>query len=527
VLEVAWAAWSRRKWLAIVTFIVPFLAATSFITFMPNIYQSTATLLVERQQVPEALVRPTVTGEFETRLRTISQEIMSRSRLEALIARFGLYADLKSTHPAEGIVERMRGDILLDVRAADARGGRSSTVAFAITYRGRDPETVAQVTNTLASFYIDENLKIRERQATGIAQFLKIQLEDTRKRLDVQERQVSEFKKRHVGELPQQMQANLATLEQLNTQLRLNSVNRLRLEEKRDLVAMQLPDTLTPGAPAAALAPPASQPEALRLPVLYQQLDELETRFTDRHPSVIRKKAEIATLEQRIARDQQLADANPDAQRADRKPDARPPVALTPHGARLRQALGEVNAEINVLSDEDKRLRNAVATYERRVTNTPQREQEFQELARDYESTKELYQSLAKRYDEAQLAESMEQRQKGEQFRILDAALASVVPAAPKRFRLLVVALVGSAALAIGIVGLAEAFDTSFHTLDALRSFTTVPVIVSIPRLVMEADVRGQQRRFRLAAAGTTIVLAFVVGLSYLFAHGNEALVRW
>jgi hypothetical protein len=193
----------------------------------------------------------------------------------------------------------------------------------------------------------------------------------------------------------------------------------------------------------------------------------------------------------------------------------------------LRQALGEVDAEIKVLKDEDKRLRHAIALYEQRVRNTPQREQEFQELGRDYESTKELYQSLTKRLDEAQLAENMEQRQKGEQFRILDPALASSVPAAPRRLRLLTLAFVLSVGLAAGAVILAETLDASFHTIEDLRAFTTVPVIGRIPFIRTEAGLHHQQRHFRLAATGTAVALALVVGLSYWLAHGNEALVRW
>src|SRR3989454_6498551 len=232
-VELALAVWSRRKWLAILTFAAPFAVAMSLGMALPNIYQATATVLVDRQQVPESFVRPTVTSALETRLHTISQEILSRSRLEALITRFGLYLDLSKRVSAEEVIERTRGDIKLELKAVEARGQREATVAFAITYLGSNPQTVAQVTNTLASFYIEENLKVRERQAAGTAEFLKVQLEETKKRLDEQERQVSEFKRRYLGELPQQMETNLASLERFHIQLRLNSDNQTRAMERR------------------------------------------------------------------------------------------------------------------------------------------------------------------------------------------------------------------------------------------------------------------------------------------------------
>src|SRR2546427_2572608 len=234
------AVWSRRKWLAILAFVFPMSAAASLLAFLPNIYRSTATVLVDRQQVPETFVQPTVTSALETRLHTISQEILSRSRLEALITRFGLYPDSSKRVSAEEVIERMRGDIKLELKGVEARGQREATVAFAIKYLGGDPQTVAQVTNTLASFYIEENLKVRERQATGTAEFLKVQLEETKKRLDGQERLVSEFKRRYLGELPQQMETNLASLDRFHIQLRLNSDNQTRAMERRAALLSQL-----------------------------------------------------------------------------------------------------------------------------------------------------------------------------------------------------------------------------------------------------------------------------------------------
>jgi len=180
-LDPLFAVWSRRKWLAILAFAVPFSAAVSLITFLPNIYRSTATVLVDRQQIPEAFVRATVTSALETRLHTISQEILSRTRLEELIARFGLYPDLRKRVPSEEVIQRMRSDIKLELKQVDVREPRQATVAFTISFQGSDPQTVALVTNTLASFYIEENLRARERQATSTAEFLKVQLEETQK----------------------------------------------------------------------------------------------------------------------------------------------------------------------------------------------------------------------------------------------------------------------------------------------------------------------------------------------------------
>jgi hypothetical protein len=188
--------------------------------------------------------------------------------------------------------------------------------------------------------------------------------------------------------------------------------------------------------------------------------------------------------------------------------------------------LSGAESELRMLKIEEQRLRADIATYQQRLENTPKREQEFLEVSRDYDTTRELYASLSKRLEAAQLAESMEQRQKGEQFRILDPAVPSGLPAAPNRLKLLAMSLVLSLGLAGGALMLAEMLDTSFHSTDELRQFTIVPVLVRVPKIVTDADRQRGQRRFRLAAAGVVLGLIVIAGGSFLIAHGNEQLVQ-
>ena len=267
------------------------------------------------------------------------------------------------------------------------------------------------------------------------------------------------------------MQANLATLESLNTQLRLNSDNQIRAAERRDsLTALLAEAASSPQAfGAAARRPAAAEPRAVRLARLRQELASARSRYTEEHPTVVRLKAEIAATEREPA--EPAGDQG-----------GAPAPSSSPYVLRLRETLSAAESEVKILKAEEQRLRAAIAAYQARVENTPKREQEFQEISRDYESTKQLYESLVKRHEEAQLAESMEQRQKGEQFRILDPAMPSQIPAAPNRLRLFIVSLVLSLGLAGGALMLAEMLDTSFHSAKELREFTIVPVLVSIPQ---------------------------------------------
>ncbi|MBI4011596.1 MAG: hypothetical protein HY359_04750 [Candidatus Rokubacteria bacterium] len=506
-VRLALDAWGRRKWLAIVTFAGLFTAAISVATFLPGIYRSTATVLVERQEVPETFVRPAVTGELETRLQTLSQQILSRARLNDLIDRFDLYPKLRREVPAEVVVERMRRDIQLELRSVEQTGGRGATIAFALSYQGRDSRTVAQVTNTLASFYVDENSKIRERQTTGTAEFLKTQLDALKKELDERERRIAEFKTRYMGELPQQVGANLATLDRFNAQLRLNSEQRFKALERRQSVIKQM-------AEADGVVPdPTAEPLAARVAKLGGELTELRTRVTDKHPDVVRVKAELAALERQRAQvtgGPTAGDSTARADRADRL---------------LTETLREVDRELEGLRDEEKKLREVIAAYQRRVEEAPRRQQEIEELSRGYETAKERYYSLLKRYEDAQLAESLEQRKQGEKFRTLDAAVPATTPAMPNRLRLGLMGLMLSAATAAALVLLAERLDSLFHSVDELRAFTKVPVVASIPRIAIRGDRLRRVGRVALGALAVGVGLVLIVAISYYIAHDNERLV--
>ncbi|MCI0408261.1 MAG: hypothetical protein L0191_06820, partial [Acidobacteria bacterium] len=224
---------NRRKWLALIAFSSLVTAGLSVVTFLPDIFVSSATVLIEHQQIPEELVRSTVTSTLETRLQTIRQEMLSRSRLEELINRFDLYPDWKGIVPSERLAEMMRNEINVELRQDKYSRWDGTTVAFQITYLGGDPQKVADVTNTLASLYIAGNLEVRERQAAGTSDFLSSRLGDLRKELDEQERRRTGFKGDHLGELPHQQDGNLKALDQLALELRENLANQEQANERR------------------------------------------------------------------------------------------------------------------------------------------------------------------------------------------------------------------------------------------------------------------------------------------------------
>lgn len=495
-------AWSRRKWLALAAFAVAAAVGVTLVTSLPNVYRATATVLVEEPRVEAA-----VAAELDRRLQMISQEILSRARLEAIIHRFSLYPRMRSWASADELVARMRRDVHTRFQASTLATGAGGTLTVAVGYRGTDPVTVAGVANALADLYVEEDRRLRAQRASGTVQVLEAQLQELKQTLAAQESEVASFQERHVGELPQQSDANLAALEQLHADLRAVSEERMRALDRRNELLRRLSELEAEGAPAA----PAARAQS-RLEKLQDELRDLRRRYSDRYPDVVRVKAEIAAL----------AD---DPAAAEAPAEAPPPPDRSGAGARLKDSLAEVERQVEAFRADEARLRAGVSGYIQRLENVPRRQRALQEISRDYESTRELYDSLRKRYEQALLEEGTQATAGGPRFRILDAALVPTGPAAPNRMLLLAFALLAALGAAAGAALAAEQMDTSFKSADEVRAFAGVPVLVTIPRMDGAADRRS--RRFRFCAAALAVVLG-AGALAYAsreFARDNDALV--
>lgn len=529
ILEVA----RRRRILALLPFLFVLTATASVAFFLPSLWTARSVVLVDRQQVPEFFVKPTVTGDLEGQLLTLSQDILSRPRLAKIVQELNLYPHLRDSHSLDDIVDRMRRDIHIDQQGeADRRARRADprTVAFSVAYSATDPGTAMTVTNKLADLYVEENVRYRERQAVGTSEFLESQLREVRARLQGQEKRIAAYKEQHMGELPEQREANLRTLERLQGQLQLAHENSRRANERRQLITRSLAeiDQSTGFASAAAGGPSVTPAEAAaaRLALLRQELVQLQTRYSDRYPDVIHLKEQIRILE---------------AKRAAEPPTAAPAAAVAtppkrngrelraaphnPYIVSLMQQLDQANVEAKTTAEEIAALNKQTATYQRRIENTPRREQELALITRDYETTRELFRSLLGKRGEAEIAADLEQRQKGERFRIIEPAALPERPVGPNRLRLLLVGVMLAAGASVLAVVLAEQVDTSYRSVEEVRSTLPVPVLSTIPTITTEQDRTRLVRQRRLATAAVAVGLLAVMGSSFAVAHRNEALV--
>ncbi|MGH7314546.1 MAG: Wzz/FepE/Etk N-terminal domain-containing protein [Candidatus Rokuibacteriota bacterium] len=520
----------RRRLLALLPALFVLTAAASFAFFLPGLWTARTVVLIDRQQIPEAFVKPTVTADFEGQLLTVSQEILSRPRLAKIIQELDLYPRLRASHSADDLVDRMRRDIHLDYQSEQERRARREerTVAFSVAYSATDPHTAMLVANKLADLYVEENDRYRERQAIGTSEFLETQLGEVRARLQAQEKRIAEYKERYMGELPEQREANFRTLERLQQQLLLAHEGNRRATERRQLITQALAEIdQTSGLTRPASGPNVSPAEstAARLALLRQELVEMQTRYGERYPDVKHVKAQIQALEARVAEQQVIAAAAAKAPPARQEISHLRPAPENPYVVSLMQQLGQANVEAKTTSEEIAAFNRQIGEYQRRIENTPRREQELALTTRDYETTRDLFRSLLAKRGEADIAADLEQRQKGERFRILEPAALPERPVGPNRLRLLLIGLVLAVGASVLAVVLAEHVDTSYRRVEEVRASLPVPVLSAIPTIITDHDRARLARQRTLTTAAVTVALLAVVGSTFAVAHRNEALV--
>jgi polysaccharide chain length determinant protein (PEP-CTERM system associated) len=502
----------RRIWYVIIPFAIVVSAATIYSFTAPKKYLASTLILVTPQKVPVDYVRPTVTSRIEDRLQSIGQEIMSRTRLEQIIAEFKLYREEAKPLTMEEIVELMRRDIRVEIR------GRESY--FTIAYIGKDPRIVTIVTNKLSSLFIEENLKLREQQAQGTTEFLAFELNATKTKLDEQEKLITQFKRQFIYELPDQRDANLNILGKLQQQLQtigdaLKSAQdrkliiQKQLAEMRNMAAMLIdqaesiegktPASGTTVSPSSSPESPKSKmrdPDELQLGQLRNYLSELETKYTEKHPDILMTKKRIVELEKKI---EKAKSSVKEAEDVKEKEIPSPGIAASgvskkgdkmdvdPFYKEMEGQLAATDLEIKRLKEEEARTKAKIGEYQTRIENIPVRELAMTNITRDYYNTKETYQSLLKKNQEAQQAENLERRQKGEQFKVIDPARIPEKPFSPNIPRILLFGVLLGMGSGFGIAFFKEQMDHSFRDAEDLETTLGFKVLANIPKIEKKA----------------------------------------
>ncbi len=494
----------RRKWWVLVPAMVIAAVTVPIVMSLPPAYRSTTLIMVEAQKVPEAFVRTTVTTPIEDRLRAISQQILSRTRLERVIEKYSLYRETEKTgwwgaihglfdaEEPEGqegtimldLVERLKSSIDIQVPR-----GRNPGATISISYSGEDPRTVMEVTNELASLFIEENLRVREAQAEGTTEFLENELNQAKGQLETQEEQLRSFKQRSMGELPGQLDTNLRTLDRLQSESHALQ-QRLKAAEDRYGDLTLGPTALAPSGDGAR----SPSGLAMRLQTMRSRLADLRSEYRDEYPDVVSLRKEIARAEAELIAQEKAAAAAASAS-AEEPPDP----------DRFVAGLVEQQRELRAIKQRQQAIQEQIREYEKRVENTPVREQQLAMIMRDYENVKRNYQSLLEKRQEAKIAESLERRQKAEIFRILDPADLPARPYKPNRPLLILIGMVGGLVGGLGLALFREQLDPSIRSeADLVAATTGLPLLAVVPVVPARRKKTGRLTAFAVPGKKTS-----------------------
>lgn len=472
---------------------------------LPPRYKSATLILVEQPTMPKDYVTPNVSDDFQQRLQSITQQILSRTRLLQIIQDKRLYGDSRTRLTADEQVELMRKDIEIEL----VRDPQNRVNAFNVYYTARDPKAAQQVTSQLTDFFINENLEVRQKQSEDTTKFLESQLQEARESLAVQESKIREFKGQHLGELPTQVQSNLQILSGLQSQLRTEEDALNAAKQQRAYLQSLIEHYRTSKGDVVNDAPPATIDRELER--LKSQLAELTVRYTERHPEVRKLKEQVAKTERQ--RDQLRAEAASDA-------------TLVANGAGRSPALVQLQSQMEANGMEIGSRERSVASikikineYQSRLELEPVREQQFADLTRGYDQSKANYDELLKKKNASAMATSMELLQQGERFRVLDPPSLPTKPSFPNRLKFCGAGLALGLALGVLIAGWFEYADDRLYREKEIKKLLPAPVICEIPAIPTAEEVVGRQRRNWLGWAFAAVVLGLIVSgsaLSYL-----------
>jgi polysaccharide chain length determinant protein (PEP-CTERM system associated) len=481
----------RWPWI-LAAIVVGSVASQVALRFVPKQYVSQTVVLVESEKIPKSFIPQLTTEVTRDRLRTVHEEILARPRVERILDELQPYPEMIDV-PRADIVDMVRRRASIGLRGNDA---------FVVQYSDTDPERAKKLAERLASMFIEETSGARARQVQGANEFIDTQLVETKSQLEEVEGALKQIKQRYMGMLPNQLEANLSTLQRMELERQSVSEQVRVAKERRSLLERQLALQSQMNEPEAQLIPdlPAEgsaqgPPDAASLPALQAYLAQLLTRSTAEHPEVMATRKRIARLESEMsaAAATAAAEAPPVAPEAEAAPEG-PPTATSSTDflvSDMTAQIAAVDRDIANLEGRYDQIRSQIGVYQTRVEKIPEVEQELQSLERDYELISKYYSELLSRKLEAETAGAVEKRWQEEQFKILDPAQVPENAAFPNPSVFLLVGTLIGLGVGLAAAFLVEVADPTVKNLRELEALLPYPVLLTLPRM------KGQRKRFR------------------------------
>ncbi|MDX2457281.1 MAG: Wzz/FepE/Etk N-terminal domain-containing protein [Gammaproteobacteria bacterium] len=542
------SAFRRRRSMILLVAGIIFAIGTITASVWPPTYQSSSTILIEEQEIPNELIQSTVTSYAAQRIEVISQRVMARSNLMEIVEKYGLYAKERARYTTEEVLAEMSEDISVDMITAevmDPRTGRPgvATIAFSLNYKSDSPTQAQKVASELTTLYLNENLKSRTEKAAETYDFLTVEAERLKEEIKTLDEQLSDFKGKNLNSLPESRELNSLSLQRAESELDDIDTQIQSVKERKIYLAGQLP-LLTPYG-SGDLSNPSTRLEALRTEYI-----SLASRYSPDHPDVVRIKHEIQALETETGNyasqedrhaqldllrkeldmtEQIYTDEHPDVKRLRRQittleaelknpsPTIQKDHAIgadNPAYVSLQTQIAAAASELRSLQSRRTATLEKITRYEERLLQTPKIEQEYRMITRDLEQASARYQDTRAKQMTAEVGQEMEKERKGEKFTLIDPAVLPEEPISPNRPAIIFLSLVLALGAGVGSAAVAESMNAAVRGAKGVVAILHTAPLAVIPYLPNEADTRAQRQKKRLmiiaVLAGVIILLLLV-----------------
>ena len=458
----------RHKWALIAFVVLCPIAGYVASFFVPKEYTSQTVILVEQPAIPDQAISEISSADLKQRLTTLQEQILSRSRLEAMIAKFNLFAEDRKSVPMEALVDRLRRKISVTPVKPMAESNSTQLPGFTIKVANDDPALAQKLCSEVSSMFLGENRRLRHEQAEETTVFLTQELEDAKTKLDERDAKLAEFKKHYLGELPDDQQANLGILSGLNNQLDAATQALIRAQQDKTFAETMLQQQI------ASHTDNSAETLQKQLNDRQTELAALQNKYTAEHPDVLKLKASIADLKEKIAASNQAAPAQAQASAT---------APSTPEIEQLRAQVHQYDSIIKEQTAQQREVQRKIAMYEGRVQLSPTVEEQYKQLTRDHQAASDFYNSLLKKRSESAMTADINHQKQAREFRVLDAANLPASPSFPNHMYFGLGGLGVGLFLGLGLMVLGEARDKTLRTEQDVEFFLQLPTLANIPSI--------------------------------------------
>lgn len=564
-LDILW----RRKYWIVIPAVILMVGTVLFTYSLPESFKSQGLILIESQEIPQDLIRTTVTSYADQRIEVIKQRLLTTNRIMEIVEKHNLYPEQRKRSPITApIVELFKNNVsvnIIQANVTDPTSGRAkkASIAFTVAFMDQSPRKAQQVANDLVTEFLNENVRARTDRAQDTAEFLKLEGDRMQKEVQQIEKEIAEFRDQYSDSLPDMLDYNLNTVQ--NIQEEIATIQNQIMVQSDQMTTMGLQLSMIPQQATGAATNAPGQPSGpqVALQQLRAEYRSMQSKYSANHPDLQRVKREIDALEAEIGvnaspREEvqsQLTSAKSNLQTLKQRYSAEHPdvKAAEAEIIRLEQRLNdlpeentasapdssattnpvyiEVRAKIDAtereigrLRERQAELRNKLTEYENRVYQTNQVQRAYQDLTRDRENKLAKYQELRAKQLEAELAQTLETENKGENFTLIEPPQISNTAEKPDRKKLIAMGFAGSIGAGVGLGILVEMLFGGVRGYTQITRVVGKAPIVVIPMIQTEHQKRRKRRIiYSLIALGILLGLCAVI-LFHFFVMNLEVL---